>query len=88
MPPDAEALIRMFHMKRSGYAIRTAAYAGLLKSVTGVGLYIIEKNSFSGAIQSKKAPRPGAFLLPKPKPMRRITLLKLYNGGGVFRLHK
>ena len=38
-------------------------------------------------IQSKKAPRPGAFLLPKPKPMRRITLLIQYNGGSRLRLH-
>ena len=37
--------------------------------------------------KSKKAPRPGAFLLPKPKPMRRITLLTSYNAGRVFRLH-
>lgn len=35
-------------------------------------------------IQSKKAPRPGAFLLPKPKPMRRITLLSQYNGRLLF----
>jgi hypothetical protein len=35
-------------------------------------------------IKSKKAPRPGAFLLPKPKPMRRITLLSQYNGPSLF----
>ena len=37
--------------------------------------------------ESKKAPRPGAFLLPKPKPMRRITLLKQYNVGLSFKFH-
>ena len=38
-------------------------------------------------VKSKKAPRPGAFLLPKPKPMRRITLLDYYNDGPGFRFH-
>ena len=38
----------------------------------------------SETVESKKAPRPGAFLLPKPKPMRRITLLIHYNGGCLF----
>jgi hypothetical protein len=35
---------------------------------------VVRPAKISGT-KSKKAPRPGAFLLPKPKPMRRITLL-------------
>jgi len=54
--------------------------------ITGVSGYPM--SDYRNRQKSKKAPRPGAFLLPKPKPMRRITLLKQYNVGSGLWLHK